>query len=171
LIGLPLPKPTTNLPDGLYVTESGPWWLEIKGSTSTFIDGDDTLYEDADGWVSSRSASSPMRLRCEGDAIVGEAGHAARRFLLVGDHAVPDDLSGTWRSDEGADFTISGSSLTMGIGPTRRSMPLKALGNGRFLFTLIDGPWTKRVCLNRLGDDRIELVSSRARMIEYSRGR
>ncbi len=170
LTGLPLPKPAS-LPDGLYVTESGPWWLEIKGSTSTFIDGDDTLYEDADGWVSSRSASSPMRLRLEGDAIVGEAGHAARCFLPVADHAVPDDLSGTWRSDEGAEFSISGSSLTMGIGPTRRSMVLKALGNGRFLFTLTDGPWTKRVCLNRLGDDRIELVSSRARMIEYYRSR
>ncbi|MGG2475698.1 serine hydrolase domain-containing protein, partial [Rhizobium sp. BR5] len=53
----------------------------------------------------------------------------------------------SWRSDEGAEFSISGSSLTMGVGPTRRSMPLKALGNGRFLFTLTDGPWTKRICL------------------------
>ncbi len=44
-----------------------------------------------------------------------------------------------------------------------------ALGNGRFLFTLVDGPWTKRICLNRLDENRIELVSSRARMIEYSR--
>ena len=84
---------------------------------------------------------------------------------------MPNDLSGTWRSDEGAEFSIGGSSLTMGVGPTRRSMPLKALGNGRFLFTLTDGPWTKRVCLNRLSNDRIELVSSRARMIEYSRTR
>ncbi len=110
-----------------------------------------------------------MLLRLEGDAIVGEAGHAARRFLPVGDHAVPDELSGSWRSTEGAEFTISGSSLTMGIGPTRRSMPLTALGNGRFLFTLLDGPWTKRICLNQLSDSRIELVASRARMIEYSR--
>ena len=42
LTGLPLPKPAASLPEGLYVTESGPWWLEIKGSASTFIDGDDT---------------------------------------------------------------------------------------------------------------------------------
>lgn len=171
LTGLPLPKPAATLPDGLYVTENGPWWLEIKGSTSTFIDGDDTLYEDADGWVSSRSASSPMRLKLEGDAIVGEAGHAKRRFLPVGKHPVPHMLSGRWYCSEGAEFEISGASLTMGIGPTRRSMPLTALGNGRFLFTLTDGPWTKRICLNMLDDDRIELVSSRARMIEYSRSR
>ncbi|NWJ27060.1 serine hydrolase domain-containing protein [Rhizobium sp. RM] len=169
LTGLPLPVASSTLPDGMYVTDNGPWWLEVKGSTSTFIDGDDTLYDDGDGWVSSRSASSPMRLRQEGDAIVGEAGHAPRRFVPVENHPVPQALSGRWSSSEGAEFEISGAVLTMGVGPTRRSMPLMALGNGRFLFTLVDGPWTKRICLNRLDDNRIELVSSRARMIEYSR--
>lgn len=58
----------------------------------------------------------------------------------------------------------------MGIGPVRHIMPLTALGNGRFLLTLQDGPWTKRICLHLLGEDRLELVSSRARMIEYRRG-
>lgn len=48
-------------------------------------------------------------------------------------------------------------------------MTLTALGSGRFLFTLVDGPWVKRVCLHLLGPDRLELVSSRARMIEYRR--
>ncbi len=57
----------------------------------------------------------------------------------------------------------------MGTGPLRRRMPLMALGNGRYLFTLQDGPWTKRVCLHMLGDDHVELVTSRARMIEYRR--
>lgn len=51
----------------------------------------------------------------------------------------------------------------------RHTMPLTALGNGRYLFTLIDGPWTKRVCLNMLGEDHLELVSNRARMVEYRR--
>ncbi len=169
LTGLSLPKPSNSLPDGLYVTETGPWWLEIKGSTCTFIDADDTLYEDENGWVSSRSASSPMQLRLEGDALVGEAGHAPRRFLPVGQHEVPAALSGCWRSPEGAEFVVADGALSMGIGPVRHAMPLTALGNGRFLFTLIDGPWTKRVCLNMLDQDRVELVSSRARMIEYRR--
>ena len=57
----------------------------------------------------------------------------------------------------------------MGTGPVRNAMPLTALGNGRYLFTLLDGPWTKRVCLHVLEKDRIELVCSRARMIEYRR--
>ncbi len=169
LTGLPLPQPTSSLPDGLYITETGPWWLEIKGSTCTFIDADDTLYDDGDGWVSSRSASSPVRLRVEGDALVGEAGHAQRRFLPVGSHDVPTALTGRWICEEGAEFSIENNMLSMGVGPTRQTMPLTALGAGRFLFTLNDGPWTKRVCLHALGHDRLELVTSRARMVEYRR--
>ncbi|WP_284778431.1 serine hydrolase domain-containing protein [Agrobacterium sp. lyk4-40-TYG-31] len=165
----PLPRPMTGLPEGLYITETGPWWLEIKGSTCTFIDADDTLYDDGDGWASSRSASSPMRLRLDGKALVGEAGHAPRRFLPVGKQEVDPALSGRWRSPEGSEFEIADGAFTMGIGPVRTTTPLKALGNGRYLFTLVDGPWTKRVCLHVLDKDRIELVSSRARMIEYRR--
>lgn len=170
LTGLPLPKPATGLPQGIYVTETGPWWIEIKGSVCTFIDADDTLYEDGDGWFSSRSASSPMRLRLDGAALQGEAGHAPRRFLPVEAQPVPATLSGHWRSTEGAQFDVVDGAVVMGIGPVRHIMPLTALGNGRFLLTLQDGPWTKRICLHLLGEDRLELVSSRARMIEYRRG-
>lgn len=169
LTGLPLPEPASTLLDGLYVTENGPFWLEIKSSICTYLGADETLYEDGDGWVSSRSASSPMRLRMDGEALVGEAGHAPRRFLPVRQQDVPATLSGRWISPEGAEFVIGEGALTMGIGPVRNTMPLTALGNGRFLFTLIDGPWTKRVCLNMLGSDHLELVSSRARMVEYRR--
>lgn len=57
----------------------------------------------------------------------------------------------------------------MGVGPVRQTMKLTPLGNGRFLFTLSDGPWVKRICLHLLGPDHLELVTSRARMIEYRR--
>lgn len=169
LTGLPLPRPTSGLPDGLYATETGPWWLEINGCTCTFIDADDTLYDDGNGWASSLSASSPMRLRLDGSALIGEAGHAPRRFLPVGKHKVDPLLSGRWCSSEGAEFEIVNGALSMGTGPVRNTMPLTALGNGRYLFTLLDGPWSKRVCLHVLEKDRVELVSSRARMIEYRR--
>ena len=170
LAGLPLPTPATGLGDGLYVTESGPWWIEVKGSTCTYLDAEETLYDDGDGRASSRSASSPLRLHRDGPALAGEVGHAARRFLpAVTDGPVPTALSGVWRSAEGAEFTIEDGAVLMGIGPTRQTMRLTALGNGRFLFTLNDGPWVKRVCLHQLGPDRLELVSSRARMIEYRR--
>lgn len=170
LTGLPLPTPARGLPEGFYVTENGPWWIEIKGSVCTYLDADDTLYDDGDGWVSSRSASSPMRLRLDGAALMGEAGHASRRFLPVAEgQEVPPSLTGTWRSPEGAEFEIRDGSVISGIGPVRQTMPLKVLGGGRLLFTMLDGPWKKRVCLHVLSDDRLELVLSRARMIEYRR--
>ncbi|WP_377299170.1 serine hydrolase domain-containing protein [Rhizobium sp. SGZ-381] len=169
LLDLPLPLPSALLADGLYVTETGPFWLEVKGSTLTWLDADETVYEDEGGFVSTFSASSPLRLAMEGEAIVGEIGHAARRLLPAVDTGVPASLDGQWRSEEGACFDIDGADVVMGVGPVRHRMPLAALGGGRFLFTLRDGPWTKRVCLHLLSDNRLELVLSRARMIEYRR--
>lgn len=169
LTGLSLPRPSAALKDGLYVTESGPWWISVSGSTVTYLDADETVYEEDGSWVSSRSASSPMRLKMEGEAIIGEIGHARRRLVPAVDEPISPSLSGTWASAEGACFEIDGESIVMGIGPVRHRMPLRALGGGRYLFTLKDGPWTKRVCLHVLGEDRLELVLSRARMMEYRR--
>lgn len=169
LMGSSLPRPSDALKNGTYVTESGPWWISVSGSTVTYLDADETVYEEDGTLVSSRSASSPMRLKMEGDAIVGEIGHAPRRFLPAVDGLVPSSLVGQWVSDEGACFEIDGDSVVMGAGPVRNRMPLRALGAGRYLFTLKDGPWTKRVCLHLLGEDRLELVLSRARMMEYRR--
>ncbi|UIK07828.1 serine hydrolase domain-containing protein [Neorhizobium galegae] len=169
LLGLALPAPSPTLTDGIYVSETGPFWAEVKGSTVTWLDSDDTVYQDDGEFVSSFSASSPMRLKMDGSAIVGEIGHTVRRLLPSVDTGVPASLSGRWFSDEGAYFEIDGGAVVMGVGPVRHRMPLMALGGGRFLFTLKDGPWTKRVCLHLLSENRLELVLSRARMIEYSR--
>ena len=170
LLGLALPVSSSALTDGLYVTETGHFWIEVKGSSVNWLDADTGVYEDEDGYVSSFSATSPMRLKMDGTAIVGQIGYPARRFLPAVDTGIPASLSGRWFSDEGATFEIDGESLVMGVGPVRHRMPLKTLGGGRFLFTLKDGAWTKRVCLHLLSENRLELVLSRARMIEYSRG-
>ncbi|MBP1853022.1 serine hydrolase domain-containing protein [Rhizobium halophytocola] len=169
LLGEALPESKAGLPDGLYVTQAGPWWIEAKGTSLTYLDATDTLYDDGDGWVSSRSGSSPMRLRSDGAEIVGEIGHAPRRFLPAVDDGVPASLAGRWLSSEGAMIEIEDGKVVMGVGPVRHRMPLRSIGRGRYLFTLVDGPWTKTVCLDRLADDRFELVLSRARMIEYRR--
>ncbi len=169
LNGLALPAASDALTDGFYVTESGPWWIEVKGSTVTYLDADDTVYDDGEGWVSSRSASSPMRLRMEDGAVVGEIGHAARRLLPAENDAVDATLDGGWVSTEGARFEIEDGEVVMGVGPIRHRMPLRPLGHGRYIFTLHDGPWTKRVCMNVLEGDKVELVLSRARMMEYRR--
>ncbi|SDP28697.1 serine hydrolase domain-containing protein [Phyllobacterium sp. OV277] len=168
LTGLPLPETNCTLPDGLYATETGPYWIELKNGIATYLDAEDTLYDDGDGWFSSRSASSPLRLHWTGSALEGEAGYVQRCFLPVNPETVPDDLNGHWVAGQyGAQFEIKDGMVIMGIGPTRRSMPLMALGNDRFLFTLNDGPWRKRICLHRLARGKMELVLSRSRIMEY----
>ncbi len=172
LTGLPLPQTNCTIPDGLYVTETGPYWIEMAGGIATYLDAEDTLYDDGDGWFSSRSASSPMRLRWTGTALEGEAGYINRRFLPVKPGLASADLNGHWVAAEyGARFDIRDGMVSMGIGPTRHAMPLVPLGNGRFLFTLIDGPWRKRICLHCLADGKVELVLSRSRMMEYTLAR
>ncbi|MBA8878873.1 serine hydrolase domain-containing protein [Phyllobacterium myrsinacearum] len=172
LMGLPLPQTNCGIPDGLYVTETGPYWIEVAGGVATYLDAEDTLYDDGDGWFSSRSASSPMRLRWTGTELEGEAGYVKHRFLPVKPEAVSAALNGHWVAAQyGARFDISDGVVMWGIGPARRSLPLTALGNDRFLFTLNDGPWRKRICLHRLADGKVELVLSRSRMMEYTLAR
>lgn len=170
LYGLALPTPSSALTPGLYVADHGPYWLKVEGSTVTSLDAEDTVYEAEDGSVSSRSSTSPIRLRMEADKVIGEIGHAPRLYRPVQAETVPDDLSGQWHSEEGAAFEIANGHVIMGIGPTRQAMGLTALGKAHFLFTLHDGPWTKTVCLYRQGPDRIDLVLNRARMMGYHRG-
>ncbi|PRX06569.1 UNVERIFIED_ORG: CubicO group peptidase (beta-lactamase class C family) [Martelella mediterranea] len=169
LTGEGLPEPATRLPDGLYLTANGPWWIEVKGSSLTYLNNTDTVYADSNGTVASRSPTSPARLRWDGSAITGEIGHAERRFLPADPEPVPAGLQGRWLSPEGAMIVIDGTDVIIGTGPVKRRMPLTSLGRGRFLFSFVDGPWTKRILLHRLTEDRLELVLSRARMIEYQR--
>lgn len=170
LNGLSLPETTCTIPDGLYVADSGPFWLEMRNGIANWLDSEDTLYDIGDGWFSSLSPSSPVRLRWTGTELEGEIGYVPRRLKPVKVGPLGHELDGHWQAPSyGASFDIKDGHLIMGIGPTRRAMPLEDLGQGRALFTLHDGPWTKRVCLHKLQDDRIELVLSRARMIEYVR--
>ncbi len=170
LNGLSLPETNCTIPDGLYVTESGPFWLEMRNGIANWLDSEDTLYDIGDGWFSSLSPSSPVELRWTGMELEGEIGYVSRRLKPVTPKPVCRELDGHWQaSPYGASFDIKDGHLIMGIGPTRRAMPLEDLGPGRALFTLHDGPWTKRVCLHKLDDNRVELVLSRARMIEYVR--
>ena len=170
LLGLPLPKAATSrLPEGLYVADKGPFWLEVADGNATWLDDACALYEEGDSKVSTRSATSQLELEWDGEALAGTVGYVPRRLVRATAGTVSDQLNGLWRSEEGAFLEISNGRLTMGAGPIRQSAELKALGGGRFLFTIVDSLWTKRVCLHLLGTDRFELALSRARMIEYER--
>ena len=170
LLGLPLPSPANDrVPDGLYVADKGPFWLDVVDGTATWMDDACALYEEGEKAVSTRSATSELTLEWNGEALNGTIGYVERSLSPAASEPDACQLDGLWRSDEGAFLEIAGGVITMGAGPIRASMPLRSLGAGRFLFTLKDSLWTKRVCLNILGQDRLELALSRARMIEYRR--
>ncbi|MBD7990896.1 beta-lactamase family protein [Ochrobactrum sp. Sa2BUA5] len=170
LNGLDLPDTSCTIPDGLYVTEAGPFWIEMREGVANYLGAEDRLYNIGDDWFSSLSPSSPMKLRWTGDALQGEIGHVARELKSVIARPAGKEFDGQWAARlYGASFTIDNGHIIMGIGPTRQVMPLEDLGNGRALFTLRDGPWNKRICIHMLDKDRLELVLNRSRMIEYQR--
>jgi CubicO group peptidase (beta-lactamase class C family) len=170
LNGLSLPEMTTAIPDGLYVADAGPFWLEMRGGVANYLGAEDRLYNIGEDWASSLSPSSPMKLRWDGEVLQGEIGHVKRELLPVQARPVNKEFDGHWSAPlYGASFTIDNGHIIMGIGPTRQLMPLEDLGNGRALFTLRDGPWNKRICVHLLGDNRLELVLNRSRVIEYQR--
>ena len=106
------------------------------------------------------SPTSSLKLRMDGHDVVGEVGHAAKRYRPARPEPIPASLQGKWMNDDfGARLEVCDGGVIMGAGPTRRSMPLQSLGGGRFLFTLNDGPWKRRICLNLLASDRMELPS------------
>lgn len=170
LNGLDLPDTSCTIPDGLYVTEAGPFWIEMREGVANYLGAEDRLYNIGDDWFSSLSPSSPMKLRWTRDALQGEIGHVARELKSVIARPAGKEFDGQWAARfYGASFTIDNGHIIMGIGPTRQVMPLEDLGNGRVLFTLRDGPWNKRICIHMLDKDRLELVLNRSRMIEYQR--
>lgn len=170
LFGESLPTPSSDLVPGLYVAPKGADWIEVSANSVSRLDDEVAVYTEAQGGVDSQSPTSRLVLRMAGRDIVGEIGHAPAHFQPVQPEPFPADLCGAWHSPEfGASLDIQDGAVVMGAGPTQRVMPLQSLGGGRFLFTLTDGPWVRRICLNRLSSDRFELALSRARMIEYRR--
>lgn len=171
LAGKTLPPRSTRLPDGLYAAaDGGPFWLEVKGPVAAFLGTGETLYEGEDDWSVSLSAHMPMRLRWTGEAIEGEVGHAARRFLPVAAAEGTQAIEGRWVCPaHHGEFVIENGRFAVGAGPVRRSEKLTSLGGGRFVVEGQDGPWPKRICLAFQGDE-VGLHLNRSRVIRYRRG-
>jgi CubicO group peptidase (beta-lactamase class C family) len=168
LLNQSLPS-ATGLPEGLYAEAGTGHWLEVKGSTATFLGAGEGLYESGDGWAVSLSAHLPMRLRAAEGGIEGEIGHVRRYFLPV---AADDTLSKVQRHwscpDYHAGFDIEGDGLFMGTGPARTRATLRSLGEGRLLADTMDGPWQKQFSL-RFEGDTVAATANRSRVISYQR--
>lgn len=167
LLGEVLPVAGSDLTPGLYVAPEGADWIEVGAGSVSRLDDEVAVYPMAGGGVDSLSPTSALRLRMQGEAVAGTAGFAPARYLPVREAAIAPGLRGRWRHDSGAMLEIEGDAVVMGAGPVRRVMPLQALGGGRYLFRLADGPWNRRICLHQTAPDRITLALSRARMIDY----
>ncbi len=177
LTGTELPaRVTDRLPNGLFVTEDGPFWLEHDAGKLTFLGAMTDLHAAEDGAVTSDSAHYPIRLQAESGAIVGEIGHVARRFTRVApDAELSEAMAGAWHCvGHDARFTIARTDgawqMISGAGPLQASRRMQPLDAHRALLTRTDGPWRQRACAWLEPDgETLRLVSHRSRMLRFRR--
>lgn len=161
------------LPQGLFIAEDGPFWLEQRAGVVTYLGATETLLHGPDETAVTRSAHLPMSLRFTGDAIEGEVGWAPRRFRPVRPEiSLADGWAGTWVDDRHAarfDITTGADpTLKLGTGPLRVSLPLTPLDSHRAITDRVEGPWRQRACLVVEGD-RLRVVSNRSRVLTLRR--
>ncbi len=176
LHGVVLPQPARGtLPEGVYAMPGTPFWMQHAGGVVTYLGAQETVYPDGEGGVAGRSAHLPMRLRAEGGAIVGEVGHAARRFVPLPVEAGPEPgWAGSWVCPaQHARFEVAlaggEARLILGAGPLLAELPLRPIGEGRALLERVEGPWSQRACL-QFGRDDVRLVTNRSRVLRFVRG-
>lgn len=171
LLNRTLPEKGHDLTPGLYVAENGPDWLAIEGNTATWLGNAETLRRDAvHGTAISLSSIFPLALRQQGEAIVGEIGHATRRFMPAqSDGASLERVQGRWFAPPWrSELVIEGDRALLGMGPGALPIQLQSLGGDRLLGTMKDGPWEKRFALAREGDS-LRLLINRSRVVRFSR--
>lgn len=168
-----------HLPDGMFITDEGPYWLSYEQGRIVYLGAGSPAYLD------ERNPNSvvggpymPLRLSRDDCEIVGEVGYVPRRFRPVPLDAVPDKLwAGRWEHcEQGASFQIELSSgeatITTGSGPVQSTKKLRPLGHGRALFVRTDGPRNQHVCLDfNSTDNKVRVVTNRSRVLEFHRRR
>jgi len=174
LTGTPEPAPVQDgLPEGRFIAEDAPVWIEHKEGTLTYLGAQDTLFGDATG-VYGRSVHMPIRLRAEAGAIVGEIGHAPRRFRPATGAGVRAEWAGEWvcpRHNGRFAITVDGSAgrLAVGAGPMRAELDLLPIASDMALVERAgDGPWKQRACLHFTADG-VRLVTNRSRVLRFTR--
>lgn len=174
LIGAPLRAPAPDLlPEGLFVEAEGPAWIEHSAGALTFLGAREMLYAgDVPGEAVSLSPYLPIRLRRDGDAIAGEIGHVARRFLPVRSDAVLSPaFAGMWRAAaQHASLTIAADgTVESGSGALFRRAPLTPLDATRALMPVGALPWPGRACAWLRAPDTLRLVTNRSRVLDFTR--
>lgn len=178
LIGTEPPRVSApSLPAGLYVETEGPAWLELHEGTATFMGSRDALLPGpAEGEVVALSPYLPMRLRHTDGSIVGDVGHAARRFQPVASDArLAGDIAGRWRAPAlQAELSVSiaadgNATAAMGSGPLHRVVPLTPLAPDRAIMPVGALPWPGRACLWLRSPEMLRIATNRSRVIDFRR--
>ncbi|OKP52931.1 serine hydrolase [Serratia marcescens] len=170
LLGEPLPQRSAAIPDGLYATLAEPHWLEVKDGNLAYLGSGEPLYQGEDGYAVSLSAHMPIKLKWTGEAVEGEVGHVARRFLpMTANGDCLKHVQGLWYHPHyRTAFEICGNRVHIGVGPAAQTGTLSPLGQGRMLVECQDGPWLKRFCLYFRGYN-VDLIANRSRMLTFRR--
>ncbi|MBW6396427.1 beta-lactamase family protein [Roseomonas sp. HJA6] len=174
LTGATLRDPAPNLlPEGFFVEADGPCWIEHRAGALTFLGAREMLYAgDAPGEAVSLSPYLPIRLQRDGDAIAGEIGHVARRFLPVRtDAALSSGFAGTWRAAaQHATLTVTPDGMVeAGGGALFRRAALMPLDATRALMPVGALPWPGRACAWLHAPDMLRLVTNRSRVLDFTR--
>ncbi len=176
LHGRSLPEPAAGmLPEGLFVADDAPAWIETQGGTVTFLGAQSALLRGDDGWAETDSAHMPIRLRPMPGGIEGEIGHRAYRF-----RPAPGGVAGAWDGiwvlpRHNARFAIATeggvSRLSIGVGPAQVLLELEPIAPDLALTSNngTGGPWKQRACLQIAGDE-LRLITNRSRVLRFSRG-
>ena len=170
-LGVRRPAPATHLPRGLFVDAAGSGvWLDSEAGQVSVL-GTAVPFADAGGgWAESGAAQLPVRLRAEGQGLVGSVAHRDRRFEPV----PPDALfgrshDGLWHCpDLNAWARLGPEGLDIGAGPLRTVHPLLALGPDQAIFSTVHGPWRLRGCVT-VEAGILRLVSERSRVLRFQR--
>lgn len=174
LTGAALRAPAPDLlPEGLFVEPEGPAWIEHRAGALTFLGAREMLYAgDAPGEAVSLSPYLPIRLHRDGEAIAGEIGHVARRFIPVrAEAALSPAFAGTWRAEaQHAALTIAADgSVAAGSGALFRRATLTPLDATRALMPVGALPWPGRACVWLNTPDTLRLVTNRSRVLDLTR--
>jgi len=175
LLGATLPTSVPeDLPEGRFIAEEGPFWLEHRAGTVTFLGAQQKLVAVAPGVAENRSAELPIRLQIEGDGLLAEIGHVTRRFrrTIASTPANPQWQGRYVWAAQHAEFEIElsqGTSwLSCGSGPLRARLPMTPIAPNLALVERSDGPWRQHLCLYFTGQE-VKLISNRARILSFSR--
>ncbi|MDO9500059.1 serine hydrolase [Falsiroseomonas sp.] len=177
LLGLELPaRAPALLPEGLFVEDTGPAWIEHRAGALSFLGATEALYAGAQpGEAISLSPYLPISLRRDGAGIRGEIGHASRQFHPVQPAPLSAEFAGTWRAAaQHAELVITiapdgtGRCAT-GAGPLHRQAVLTPLDATRALMPIGAAPWPSRACLWLEAPGVLRLVTNRSRVLVFHR--